>query len=568
MVSDCFNTSLHSNIVLLNSPECIGMSAYFDTTLLDPRIVSTWLALYVVLHLLTMAIHEGHLLTYYSSWTSPLHTRVIVAKFIPVERIQHQSDQTQRLPTGTLKVEDTESYEPGMLVHVQREQYYRRTPCAFQLRAAKVTAVTSAKKDHPAKRIVVEGSKFYMEHVNVNILQAIFFFFFDPFCARLTGSWPFSHYYHPAFGWTRVPFGNRYAFYPKTFADESKGALEESQGSNDDLIQRGQELTIVEVPEKQLSIAQQVFAVLDTELVPPNSSMGENYARLSFPELFDHANGASYPSRVHLSGADRETHMGEYEHMPDMKGPSPVYKRKTANGTSTSGSCLFAHSARWYVAEITEGDLERAKSDHHKLFLSATIVLKSKQAPRRWLLRRVMCLPVGDNQDWKTGSGDDVPCFRVSANIRIETRHSVDIPFESHFQLDFPAEYLANGMPKYTLDFRRTKATISFVSGSYEYKEDMRMFPSPEPTRVDNWFKLVRCVSYDNPKYLQRKRCSVKTGVGGTADVHWCTCTSCAQLETVAIVSGTHKFRTGTIQGGSLHGTNSYSLMVYFLDIY
>jgi hypothetical protein len=546
---------------------CLGMSAYFDTTLLDPRIVSTWLALYFVLHLLTMAIHEGHLLTYYSSWTSPLHTRVIVASFIPVERIRHHSDQTQLLPTGTLEVEDTEPYEPGMLVHVQREQYYRRTPCSFSLRTQilrfqKITAVTSAKEDHPAKTMIVEGSEFYMEHVNVNILQRIFFFFFDPFCARLTGSWPWTHYNHPAFGWTAVPFGNRYALYPKSFADESKGALKEGQGSNDDLIERGQEFTLVGTVEKQISIAQMVFAVLDTEPVPPNSSMKENFARFSFPELFDHANGASYPSRVHLSGADMETHMGEYEHMPDMKGPSPVYKKKTANGTSTSGSCLFAHSARWYVAEITEGDLERAKNDHRKLFISATIVLKSRQAPRHWLLRRVMCLPVGDNQDWKTGGGDDVPCFRVSANIRIETRHSVDMPFDMVFQLAFPAEYLANGMPKYTLDFRRTKATISFVSGSYKYKEDLRIFPSPEPTSVFNWFKLVRCISYDNPKYMQRKRCSVKTGSGGTADVHWCTCTSCAQLETVAIVSGKHKFRTGTIRGGSLHGTNSNSLMV------
>jgi hypothetical protein len=445
-------------------------------------------------------------------------------------------------------------------------------------RFQKIIAVTSAKEDHPAKTMIVEGSKFYMEHVDVNILQRIFFFFFDPSRNRLTGSWPHSHYHHPAASWTEVPFGNRYVFYPKTFADENKGALKESQGINDEeesqalkksLIQRGDQLTYLQCTEKQISIAQRVFAVLDTEPVPPNSSMKENYARLSFPELFDHANGASYPSRVHLSGADRETHMGEYEHMPDMNGPSPVYKKKTANSASTSGLCLFAHSARWYVAEIAEEDLEQAKNDHHKLFLSATtIILKSKQAPRHWLLRRVMCLPVGDNQDWKTGGGDDVPCFRVSANIRIETRHSVDIPFDSVFQPEFPPEYLAAGMPKYTLDSQHTKATISFVSGSYKYKEDMRIFPSPEPTRVTNWFKLHRGNCFDNPKYLQRKRCSVKTGVGGTADVHWCTCTSCAQLETVAIVSGKHKFRTGTIRGGSLHGTNSNSLMVYFLDIH
>jgi hypothetical protein len=533
---------------------CLGVGAYFDTTLLDSRIVSTWLALYFVLHLLTMIIHEGHLLIYYSSWTSPLHTRIIVARSVPVERIRHQSDQTQ-LPTGTFLAEDTDAYEPGMLVHVQIEQCYRRTPCQFVVRSAQHTAVTTAKKNRPAKRMVVEGSKFYMEHVDINILQRIFFFFFDPLRGRLTGSWPWRHYYHPAVGWSTVPFGNRYVLYPKTFAHESKGALKESQGINDDLIQRGQEVTLVDVQDRQFSIAQQVFAVLDTEPVPPNSSMNENCTRLSFPELFDHANGASYPSRVHLSGADTEMHMGEYEHMPDMNGPSPVYKKKTANSASTSGSCLFAHSARWYVAEIAEGDLERAKSDHRKLFNSAkvadTILLKSKQSPRRWLSRRAPPLPVGDNQDWKTTGGDGAPCFRVSANIRIETCHSVDIPFDSVFNIDFPPEYTA------ARDIQCAKATIGYQSGMYVYKEDMRIFASPEPTRVDNWIRVSRSISFDNPKYLQRKRCLVKTGMGGSAEVHWCSCTSCAQLETVAIVSGDHKFRTGTIRGGSLHGTNS-----------
>jgi hypothetical protein len=442
-----------------------------------------------------------------------------------------------------------------------------------------MTAVTTAKKDHPAKRLIsLGGKKFYMEHVginvwHVNILQRIFFFFFDPSRDRYTGGLPFTHYYHPAFGFTKVPFGNRYILYPKTFADESKGALKESQGSNDDLIQRGQEVTLASYRrEEPISVAQLVFAVLDTEPVPPNTSMNENCTRLSFPELFDHANGASYPFRVHLSGADMETHMGEYEHMPDMNGPSPVYKKKTANSASTSGSCLFTHSARWYVAEIAEEDLERAKNDHRKLFISAkiadTIIVKSKQSPRRWLSRRALSLPVGDNQDWKTTGGDDAPCFRVSANIRIETCHSVDIPFDSHFKLDFPPEYLANGMPKYTLDHQHTKAAISFVSGSYEYKEDMRILRDWEPIKVDNWLRAYRSLCYDNPKYLQRKRCSIKTGSGGTADVHWCTCTSCAQLETVAIVSGKHKFRTGTIRGGSLHGTDSNNFMVYFLDIH
>jgi hypothetical protein len=231
--------------------------------------------------------------------------------------------------------------------------------------------------------MVVEGSKFYMEHVDVNILQRIFFFFFDPLLGRYTGSGLHSHYNHPACGWAQVPFGNRLILYPKTFAGESKGALDERQGSNDDLIEHGQKVTLASCmnSEEQISIAQMVFAVLDTEPVPPNSSMNENCTRLSFPELFDHANGASYPSRVHLSGADMETHMGEYEHMPDMKGPSPVYKKRATNGTSTSGWCLFAHSAQWYVAEIAEEDLERAKSDHRKLFLSATIVFKSKQPP-------------------------------------------------------------------------------------------------------------------------------------------------------------------------------------------
>jgi hypothetical protein len=527
----------------------LGISAYYDTALLDSRIVSTWLALYVVLHLLTMIIHEGHLLTYYSSWTSPLHTRIIVARFIPIERIRHQSDQTQQSPSATSKAEDTDPYEPGMLVHVQREQYYRRTAGLLNIRRSKATVATIAEEDRPAKRIVVEGSEVYSEHVDINVWQKIWFHFADPFRARFTGARVWPHFY--LLGWTMAPFGgNRHVLYPKPFADESKGALKESQGGNK--LQHGQKVTVAEIRPSQISVAQMVFAVLDSEPVPPDSSMNENCTRLSFPELFDHANGASYPSRVHLSGADTEMHMGKYEHMIDMKGPSPVYKKKTSNSTSSS-SCLFAHSARWYVAEITVEDLERAKNNHRKLFISAkiagTILFQSKQAPRRWLSRRALPLPMGDDQDWKTGREDDVPCFRISANIQIETRHSVDVPFDSYFQLDFPPEYTV------ARKIQCAKATISYVSGSYEYKEDIRMYPSPEPTRIDNWIHMLRSASFDNPKYTQRKRCSVDAE-GGNEEVHWCTCTGCAQLETVAIVSGEYKFRTGKLQGGSLNGTN------------
>jgi hypothetical protein len=540
---------------------CLGISAYFDTTLLDSRIISTWLALYFALHALTMIIHEGHLLIYYSSWTSPLHTRIIVARSIPVERIRHHNDQMQ-LPTATSNAEDTEPYEPGMLVHVQREQYYRRTACQFSVRKVQAEAVITGTTNNPAERLIVEGAKVCTEYVDTSVWQTIWFLFVDPSGARFTGGWPFPHFYHPATGMRDTPFGGRrHILYPKPFVEESRGAQEETHGGKE--LIHGQVVTLVgcmSMRSYQKSVAQLVFAALDSEPMPPTDSTNENCTRMIFPELFDHANGTSYPCRVHLSGADRDKHMGEYEHMAGVKGPSPVYKKRATNGMSTDCSYLFAYSARWHVAEITAEVLERAKGidNHRELFNSAnisdTVFFQSKQAPRHWLPRWALPLPVGDNQDWKTAGGDDVPCFRVSANIRIETRHSIDVPFDSFFNIDFPPEYAS-------LSFQDTKSTISYVSGSYKYKEDMRVFPNPEPTKIDNWIRCWRSGSFDNPKYTQRKRCLVNAGAGGNTEVHWCNCTSCAQLETVAILSGDHKFRTGKLKGGSLNGTNC-SIMI------